>query len=128
MIALRAATVARLMDKRALGREGEDAAAAFLEARGYTIVDRNVRTREGEIDIVAARDDVVAYIEVKTRSSRAYGLPAEAVTPRKAARIRRLAVAHLASSPAFARTVRFDVIEVERRCGVMTLAHREGCF
>lgn len=116
------------MDTRKLGREGEDAAAAFLEARGYTIVDRNVRSREGEIDIVAARDDVVAYIEVKTRSSRAYGLPAEAVTARKAARIRRLAVAHLAGSAIFARTVRFDVIEVERRAGVMTLAHREGCF
>lgn len=117
-----------MTDRRALGLAGEDAAAAFLEARGYEIVARNVRSRDGEIDIVAARDDLVAYVEVKTRSSRAYGIPAEAVTPRKAARIRRLAAAHLATSDRRAGTVRFDVIEVERHGGALTLAHREGCF
>lgn len=114
--------------RQRFGKQGEDAAAAFLEARGYTIVARNVRSREGEIDIVAALGDVAVYVEVKARSSRAFGLPAEAVTARKAARIRRLAAAHLAGGVGFAREVRFDVIEVERTAGVLTLAHREGCF
>ncbi len=78
-------------DRRALGRAGEDLAAAWYEARGYEVVARNWRCRAGELDIVARRDRLYVFCEVKTRSSDAFGVPAEAVGPAKRARLRRLA-------------------------------------
>lgn len=116
------------MSTRALGQAGEDLACAFLIRQGWRVVDRNVRTREGEIDLIAARDDVLAFVEVKTRRSRAFGPPAEAVTYRKAARIRRLAAAWLAHNDAGARTVRFDVIDVLGRGDTFRVRHLEGAF
>lgn len=116
------------MDTRALGRAGEDAAAAYLRARGYSIIARNVRTREGEIDLIARIGDVLAFVEVKTRSSRVYGVPAEAVTRRKVARIRGLAAAYLATGVVRAREISFDVVEVEPRGDALTVVHRPGAF
>ena len=74
-----------------LGAAGEDLAAAWYEANGYRILARNWRCREGEIDLVCLRDRVVVICEVKTRSSDAFGHPAEAVTPAKQQRLRVLA-------------------------------------
>src|ERR1041384_5459560 len=102
------------MQRNELGRVGEDAAAAFLEHRGWTILDRNVRfSRDGELDIVATRAGVLAFVEVKTRRSRTFGLPAEAVTFTKRRRIRALAQRYLAGRRPHARAVRFDVVQVE---------------
>jgi putative endonuclease len=70
---------------RTIGRWGEDAAAEYLQARGYAIVERNARTPYGEIDLVARLDGVTVFVEVKARTSRRLGLPEEAVTPRKQA-------------------------------------------
>jgi putative endonuclease len=67
----------------ALGKAGERAAARWLEARGYRVVGRGFLARRGEIDLVCARDDTLLLVEVKTRSSTAFGLPAESVGPRK---------------------------------------------
>ena len=66
-----------------VGQLGEDAAAAYLEARGYRIVGRNVRTPHGEIDLIAATDDHLAFVEVKTRTGAGFGAPEEAITPAK---------------------------------------------
>jgi len=68
-----------------IGGWGESAAAEYLQLRGYEIVERNARTPSGEIDIVARHDGIMVFVEVKTRTSRRYGLPEEAVTPRKQA-------------------------------------------
>ena len=78
-------------DRGALGRAGEDLAAAWYEARGYEVLARNWRCRAGELDIVARRDRLHVFCEVKSRSSSAFGMPAEAVGPAKRARLRRLA-------------------------------------
>ncbi len=59
----------RLVSTSAAGRAGEDAAAALLESEGWTLAARNFRTRRGEIDIVAARGDVIAFVEVKSWES-----------------------------------------------------------
>ena len=75
--------------KDALGRYGEDVAARHLAEAGLVVLERNWRCREGEIDIVARDGDVLVVCEVKTRRDTAYGSPLEAVTPRKAARLRR---------------------------------------
>lgn len=113
--------------RQELGRIGEDAAAAFLESCGYEILKRNVRRRDAEIDIIAGRQDVLAFVEVKTRRSSLYGEPAEAVTRRKQQKIRGLAMELLAGGM-HAPIVRFDVIEVRYRDGVAVIRHMEGVF
>ena len=123
--------VAVIVGTRAdLARVGEDAAATYLAARGWRILGRNVRYgRTGEIDIVAERDGVLAFVEVKTRSSTAFGTPGEAVTPRKQARIRALARHWLMATSPGAATIRFDVVEVMRSGGgPPRITHLEGAF
>jgi putative endonuclease len=99
---------------RATGTQGEDAAARWYEARGYRVVARNWRCREGELDLVVARHGELVFCEVKTRAGTRYGTPAEAVTPTKQRRLRRLATRYLAEAapPAHARHLRFDVASV----------------
>ncbi len=98
--------------RQAIGRRGEDAAAEHLRRRGYMILDRNWRTRHGEIDLVAHHRGVLVVVEVKTRTGTGYGLPAESVTPEKLARLRRLAGQWLLAHQGPYRQVRIDVIAV----------------
>lgn len=87
--------------------------AGWYAARGYEIVDRNWRAgRIGEIDLVAARADSIVFCEVKTRTSSRFGSPAEAVTPDKQRRIRRLAALWLAQGRGRGCAIRFDVATV----------------
>ncbi|ACZ30206.1 protein of unknown function UPF0102 [Xylanimonas cellulosilytica DSM 15894] len=73
-----------------VGRRGEQLAAELLTDEGYTLLARNWRGQEGELDLVALDGTTLVAIEAKTRSGTRYGHPAEAVTPRKLARLRRL--------------------------------------
>jgi putative endonuclease len=91
---------------------GEDAVAHWYAERGYAVEARNWRVREGEIDIVARLGATVVFCEVKTRRGDGFGLPAEAVTARKQARLRKLAVLWLASQSTRADVLRFDVASV----------------
>jgi putative endonuclease len=93
-----------------LGERGEDAAVAFLERAGLTIVERNWRCQTGEIDIVALDGTVLVLCEVKTRRTVAKGTPADAITPAKQRRYARLAAAYLQASSLEDVSVRFDVI------------------
>lgn len=93
-----------------LGRRGEDAAAAYLERIGYTLVDRNWQTKAGEIDLVALDGETVVMCEVKTRRSIRKGTPEDAVTPTKRRRITRLAAEYLQHAGLSDVPVRFDVI------------------
>ncbi len=86
-------------DRRALGAFGEEAVARWYTARGADVIDRNWRVRTGEIDLVVVEARVVVFCEVKTRRSTRYGTPAEAITPAKARRLRRLAGEWLAAHP-----------------------------
>ncbi|GAA4937766.1 putative endonuclease [Actinomycetospora succinea] len=120
-------------DRRELGRHGEDVAAEHLAARGLTVLDRNWRCREGELDLIAADGERLVVAEVKTRSGTGFGFPAEAVTRVKAARIRRLAQhwlaeRHAAGAAGFAE-VRFDVLAVLVVPGAAPqVEHYEGAF
>jgi putative endonuclease len=98
--------------RRALGAAGEAAVARHYEARGYEVLDRNWRRRSGEIDLVLHRDRVLVFCEVKTRSSRAFGIGAEAVTREKRQRLRLLAGAWLEENKVIVRQLRFDVASV----------------
>ena len=99
--------------RRHTGAAGEDAVAAWYTVGGYEVVDRNWRVREGELDLIAQRGSLVVFCEVKTRRSEAFGAPVEAVTARKQARIRQLAVQWLTAQHVRPRDLRFDVASVK---------------
>ena len=98
--------------RRALGQKGEDLVAAWYEAAGYRILDRNWRCRDGELDLVVGRGPAVVFCEVKTRRSTRYGAPVEAVTATKQRRIRTLALQWLAAHSRRGDDLRFDVASV----------------
>ncbi len=101
--------------RQRLGARGERLAASWYRAHGYTVVARNWRCREGEIDLVVARPGELVFCEVKTRSSDRFGAPAEAITPAKQARLRVLAGRFLAeadSGHTRGWSLRFDVAAV----------------
>jgi putative endonuclease len=99
--------------RRRLGASGEDAVAQWYATAGYSLLARNWRVREGEIDLVARRDATIVFCEVKTRRGDAFGTPAEAVTWRKQSRLRKLAVRWLGDNEARADVLRFDVASVK---------------
>jgi putative endonuclease len=96
----------------ALGAAGEAQAAAWYEANGYEVVARNWRCRDGEIDLIVRRQRTIVFCEVKTRSSTAFGTPAEAVTRAKRDKLRHLAARWLDESPIRATSIRFDVVAI----------------
>jgi putative endonuclease len=98
--------------RAAVGRYGEDVAVRHLTAQGLQVLARNWRCRTGEIDVVARDGATVVVCEVKTRRSLRFGAPLEGVTPAKAARLRRLAVAYLAATGAGGAPVRIDLVGV----------------
>jgi putative endonuclease len=98
--------------KHRIGGSGEDMAAAFLQGLGYVILTRNYRKRFGEIDIVAEEGNTLVFVEVKTRSSGAFGCPLEAVDDRKQRRMARAALDYLSSRKQHDRPARFDVVAV----------------
>ena len=97
---------------RVLGISGEDAAAAWYEAQGYEVVERNWRCRDGELDLIVRNGRTFVFCEVKSRTSTRFGAPVEAITRQKQARLRRLAARWLEESPIRAREIRFDVASV----------------
>jgi putative endonuclease len=96
-----------------LGRRGEEIAARHLRRCGYRILERNFCAAGAEIDLIAADHETYVFVEVKARSSALFGLPAEAVDTRKAARIRRAATLYLRRNHAEERPVRFDIVAIE---------------
>jgi len=115
--------------KDTLGRRGEQLAASYLEGRGYEIVDRNWRCPQGEIDIVARHGSELVFVEVKTRSTVAFGHPLEAITAVKLARLRRLAAAWCEAHPGRHDAVRIDGIAVlAPRGGPVEIEHLERVF
>lgn len=97
----------------ARGRWGEDTAAQYLQAQGYTIIDTRVRVdRRSEIDLVARKGELIAFVEVKTRSSVALGRPAAAVGRSKRDALSRAAVRYLKSHRVSKVYFRFDIVEV----------------
>ena len=104
---------ARPSERRARGLGAEAQAAAFLEREGFVILDRNFLTRRGEVDLVAERGEVLAFVEVRSRSGAAFGSPAETVSMAKRRRVIKAATEWAAKAGLLdARAIRFDVIAV----------------
>jgi len=99
--------------RQRLGRWGENLAADFLEAKGYRILDRNWRSRNGEIDLITQMGETIAFVEVKTRKGRDFGLPEEGLTSNKAKRLQNLAQQYLAQNELHEIDWRIDLVAVE---------------
>lgn len=113
-----------------LGVDGEMAALEFLLDKGYRILEHRYRVGRWEVDLIAERDGVVVFVEVKTRSGMAFGRPAEAVTSRKQRELIKVARAWEDRSRRRDRAIRFDVVEVlrSRNGGVVVVRHIESAF
>ena len=102
--------------KQLLGATGEEIAVDYLVSQGYVVFDRNWRSKSGEIDIIASEkfnsQDELIFIEVKTRSSRDYGDPIQAITATKYLRMYRLALEWLSENSASREAWRLDVISI----------------
>ena len=117
------------MNTTLAGREGEAAAAAYLRKKRYEVIGANYRCRFGELDIVARRDDMVIFAEVKTRRSGRFGRPGGAVDYFKQQKIIRSAKWYIRSKRLENNRFRFDVLEILRTpAGQMSVNHIRGAF
>ena len=117
--------------RQRFGRAAEEAAALHLTHSGWRLLGRNVRIGRGELDIVARRGPVLAFVEVKGRRTTTCGAPEDAVGPRKRRQVARLAELWLAARPWALRgvtDVRFDVIAVDAGVSPMRVRHLPAAF
>lgn len=115
--------------RRAQGDAAEERACRHLEGAGFTIVERNFRTRGGEIDIVARKGDALVFVEVRSREDADFGTPEESVTPAKRRRIVGAARQYLSKVPPSSwREARFDVIAIEGSGEAAVLRHYPAAF
>lgn len=98
--------------RKLLGRTGEDLAAKHLEGRGYRILERNYSAPYGEIDLIGLDGDTVVFVEVKTRTTNAYGAPELAVDRRKQERMVKAALGYLKHKKLHQMPCRFDVVAI----------------
>ncbi len=100
------------MDKKRLGRRGEEVALHFLRRKGYRIIEKNYACRMGEVDIIAKEKDTLAFIEVKTRTSTEFGPPQLAVDQRKQEQLSKVALYFLKERNLKDVKARFDVVAI----------------
>jgi len=110
---LRPGNGAYAVNPRRTGDRGERIAADYLKKQGYQIRGRNFRCREGEIDIIAEKDEFLIFIEVRTRRSSSMVTPEESVTPYKLARVIAAAQRYIESHQDLPPSWRIDVVAVE---------------
>lgn len=96
-----------------LGKKGEDIAKKYLCKKGYKIIEMNFQCKHGEIDIIAERNYVICFVEVKTRTNESYGSPVDAITSYKIKHLVRSAQYYIAKKHLEGIEVRLDVIEVD---------------
>ncbi|MDR1205572.1 MAG: YraN family protein [Peptococcaceae bacterium] len=100
------------MNNKEKGALAEEAAAKYLAGEGCRIVERNFRTRLGEIDLIAEKEGVLVFVEVRSRREASRGLPQETVNQRKRQKIRRVATQYLKRHFDMERLCRFDVVGI----------------
>lgn len=101
------------LQKKLLGKKGEDIACDYLRSHRYVILERNFQKRYGELDIVAIKDKKLVFLEVKTRVGHKFGKPEEAVTPRKLHEVAQTAQYYKLIHPELPDSLRIDVIGIE---------------
>lgn len=116
------------LNRRARGTEGEDLACEYLALHGLRIVERNFRSRRGEIDIVAREGEYLVFCEVKCRESDACGGPEHAITPEKVRQIRSVAESYLARKGLRSQACRFDMVAIRLAGARGSLNHIRNAF
>lgn len=115
--------------RRQFGDRGEGLAAGLLERAGYQICDRNVSCRHGEIDIIAVKDTLHCFVEVRSRASEVWGVPAESVVFAKQRKVVKASIWWLQRQRLLDRVpVRFDVVSVVGRGSAARVEHLPGAF
>ncbi len=99
-------------NRQQFGKMGEELAVAHLRKKGYKVIQRNYRTRIGEIDIIARHKGRIVFVEVKTRRSGSYGNPKLAVTQKKQRKISMVALEYLKKHHLMQTPARFDVVAI----------------
>lgn len=114
--------------RQSLGRRGEDIAAVFMQDQGYSLLERNARTAYGELDLVVRDQDVLVFVEVKTRSSSSLAPPEAGLTARKQTHLRAAAQAYVQAHPDLPGDYRIDVIAILglRRGSAPEIVHFEN--
>ncbi len=121
--------IRRITNNRTLGAIGENHAAYYLHQKKYKIIDRNYHfSRFGEIDIIASRDDVLSFVEVKTLRSDNFGLPEEKVDEAKQTQLYKIAEAYLAEKALEDMNCRFDIISIIIKNNKFNIKHIEDAF
>jgi len=95
-----------------LGKLGEKFGQQFLKSKGYKILETNYKNMGYEIDVIAEHADYIVFIEIKTRRSKRYGMPSEAVTKEKQRRYKMISSLYLTHKKLLHRYIRFDVLEI----------------
>ena len=117
------------MNTKRIGNRGEEEAAAYLEQKGYAILERQYRTPLGEIDLIARDGRTLAFVEVKTRRNERFGSPSSAVGWEKQRRIIRAAMWYMNQRQGDVPPCRFDVVEVYAPPkGAWKVRHLENAF
>ena len=119
--------------RKALGQYGEARAEEYLRNKNYTIVAKNKRFPQGELDLIAMDGETLVFVEVRTRSSDRYGTSAESITWRKQKKLRELAMCFLQDSDRYYPSFRFDVvllsrIQVPTKADTFTITHITNAF
>jgi putative endonuclease len=112
----------------ARGGEGERLAAEHLEKNGWTILERNFRFGHGEIDLIARRDQIVAFVEVKVRTGTEFGHPLEAIGAAKQREIQRVAHYWISHRGDPLDLYRFDAVAITNRGGEPRIEHVEDAW
>ncbi|QDO93316.1 YraN family protein [Formosa sediminum] len=110
-----------------LGELGEDMAVSFLQNKGYEIIERNYRYRKAEVDILAKKVDILAVVEVKTRSTSVFGNPQDFVKPKQIQRLVAAVDAYVTSNDLDVE-VRFDIIAIVKTNQNYEIEHLENAF
>lgn len=116
------------MHNRNQGTEGENAAVEYLQNKGYRILERNFRYERGEIDIIAEQGSQVIFVEVKSRRSKLYGEPEDAITEAKCRQLWKVAQGYLDRHDLDEQCCRFDVIAIVYEKQVPVIRHTEDAF
>lgn len=101
------------MHNQLTGKQGEDEAVHFLKNHGYKIIERNFKKPQGDIDIVALDGTTLVFVEVKTRYSKAYGLPVDSITPWKVKNLIRNAYLYKMLHSELPSDMRIDVVSID---------------
>lgn len=116
-----------MADHNELGKQGEEQAVDFLQKNGYEILETNWIFHKAEIDIIARKDETLAIIEVKTRSSIDFGLPQDFVKPKKIQLLVK-AVNEYVNQNQLDVSVRFDIIAIHKNANNFNIDHLEDAF